>query len=426
VSAARVAGAAFISLAALSVAFYASLFASIVSAGEVFHRLGFDWTMFYAQAMALRAGSGPAMYDLTQMNVHLAQLAAYYPGPAEFHTAQPVPYPPWFAAMVVPFTLPSPPIGFALWELASFLAALWLAYRAHQLLPRLGFLAALLVILAAAPVATNLYMGQVALLLAIPVAEMLISFRAQKDFRAGLWLSVLLIKPQYVVLFGVLILFKRRWSAVAGAIVGGVSFIILGLLTAGPLAYLGLPTALSQMSDFRGLIGGPWWMINWRALVLAIRPGIGEQTGLIVVLALSLLTILVSLTLWRGPWEPKAPSFAPRFCLLVIATLLTSYHSHLHGAALLAVPIAAAWATPNLGPATRAALLASIYVPTLVLAWVTGVVHRLSVSANTDVPLWYVWPNALPAVLFLVAFALLSLDLVEVRLPLARVWHAHA
>src|SRR5207247_2429239 len=111
-------------------------------------------------------------------------------------SAAPVPYPPWFAATLVVFSLPPAPVGFALWLGLCVLAASFLAYRVCQFLPCLGLVGAALAIFAAIPVAWGMFMGQPSVLLAVPVGEMLISFKARKDFRAGLWLAVLLLKPQ--------------------------------------------------------------------------------------------------------------------------------------------------------------------------------------------------------------------------------------
>jgi hypothetical protein len=387
----------------------------MVAAGELFHRLGFDWTMFYAQAIALRSGNGARMYDLSEIDRQLQLLAPYYMGPATFHAAQPVPYPPWFAAAIVPFTLPPPPLGFALWEGASILAGLYLAHRVRQFLPEFGLISAALIILAAIPIATALYTGQVAVLLAVAVGEMYVSFKARKDFRAGLWLAVLLLKPQYGLLFGLVILWKWRPRAIAGVIVGGLMCVLVGVVAAGTPAFLGLPTALAQMGEFIGPFGGPWWMINWRAIVLAVRPGIGDQAGVALVGLLSLATMAACLWPWRKQWDPDAPAFGTRFCLLTLGALITSYHSHLHGAALLVVPLAAAWSEPTLRPITRLAVLTSLYAPTLFLLWIAVAVQRLAIASNPDVPLWLVWPAALPAVLFLLTFAVMSLDLLPER-----------
>jgi len=409
--------ALFLVFCVLSTAFYAARFWGVFAAGELFHRLGFDWSLFYAQAMAVRAGAGARMYDSSEIDRYLQPLMRYYGGPAAALNGWPQPYPPWLAAAVVPFTLPPAPIGFALWLGVSILAALFLAYRVWQFIPDLGPIGAAAAVLATVPVAWGLFLGQPTVLLAVPVGEMLISFKARKDLRAGLWLAVLLLKPQYALLFGVWILWKQRWHALAGAVVGGVAFIVIGVLAAGLPALLRFPAALGELSDLKNAIAGPLLMMNWRAIVLTARPGIDEQVGLALVWGLSLLTMLAGLLVWRGKWDPHAQSFGPRFCALTLGALLGSYHNHYHGAALLIVPLAAAWASPMLTSFTRVAIWAAIYVPTFFVLWVAGVVDRLAVSPDPNVPLWTVWPNIVPAVLFLLAFALLCLDLSGVRMP---------
>jgi hypothetical protein len=244
---------------------------------------------------------------------------------------------------------------------------------------------------------------------------MFISFKAGRDFRAGLWLAVLLLKPQYALLFGVFILWKMRWRAVAGAVIGGLAIVLLGLLTGGVQSFVHFGAVLEAIGDFQDTVAGPTLMMNWRAIVLAVRPGIGEQLGLGLVGVLSGLTMLAALLLFRGKWDPQSPSFGPRFCGLTLGALISSYHSHPHGAALLIVPLAAAWAAPMFRAATRVALWAAVYVPSFFVLWITGVVEHLSVSRDPNVPLWTVWPNVLPAVLFVLAFALMCGDLWRVR-----------
>jgi hypothetical protein len=400
----------FIAFAVASVAFFVARFWTVIAAGELFHRLGFDWTLFYAQAMALRAGAGPGIYDQAVIDRYLQPLLAYYGGPATSLDGWPQPYPPYFAAFMLPFTLPPAPLGFALWLAVSLGSALWLAHRVQQFLPELGVLGAVVAVLGSVFVAWGMFMGQPMVLLAVAVGEMFISFRAQREFLAGLWLSVLLLKPQYALLFGIFILWKRRWFAVFGAALGGILFLALGALTAGPQSYTGFLTALDGLSDLRGGVAGPTLMMNWRAVVLAVRPTIGEVTGQALVWALSLLTMLVALLPMRGKWQPTSASFAPKFCVLTLGALVGSYHSHPHGAVLLCVPLAAAWATSTFTLPTRVATLCAIYIPTLIVIWVTGVLEGLSVSPDSNVPLWTVWPSVLPAVLFLLAFGLMSVD----------------
>jgi hypothetical protein len=407
--------ALFLAFTLCSVAFYAVRFWSVYAAGELFHRLGFDWSLFYAQAMALRSGAGPGIYDQSVIDEYLQPLLRYYGGPETALGGWPQPYPPWFAASFVPFTVLPANIGYAVWLGASLLAALFLGYRVWQILPELGRFGAPAAVLAAVPVAWGLFLGQPAVLLAVPVSEMFISFKAGRDFRAGLWLAVLLLKPQYALLFGVFILWKMRWRAAAGAAIGGLAIVALGLLTGGVQSFVRYGAVLQAIGDFHDTVAGPTLMMNWRAIVLAVRPGIGEGFGLVLVGALSGLTMLAALLLFRGKWDPQSPSFGPRFCALTLGALIGSYHSHPHGAALLVVPLASAWPAPMFRSATRFALWAAVYAPSFFVLWITGVVSHMSVSPDPSVPLWTVWPNVLPAVLFVLAFALMCADLWRAR-----------
>jgi hypothetical protein len=414
---ARILRTAFLAFSFISIAVFGAIFALTLAAGELFHRLGFDWSLFYAQAVALREGAGPRMYDTAEVNRYLQPLMGFYGGPAEALTGWPQPYPPWSAAAMVPFTLLSPPLDFAAWLALSIVAGLFLAYRVRQFLPRLGWLGAVAAVFAAVPVSWALFMGQPTVLLGVAVSEMFVSFKAKQDLRAGLWLSLLLLKPQYAVLFGIFILWQRRWHALAGAAIGGLVLVGLGILTGGLQSLLRYPAVLADIGDLHNEIAGPLLMMNWRAIVLAVRPGIGEQVGLVIVWTLSLLTMLAALLVWRGKWDPDSPEFDLRFGLLSIGALVGSYHSHLHGAALLAVPIAAAWSSSLLHPATRVVLWLAVYAPTFFVLWITGLQGHLSVSSDPNTPLWTVWPNVLPAALYVGALALLSVNALRVRLP---------
>ena len=401
---------AVLGLATIGTLFYAVRFWTVYASGELFHRLGWDWTMFWAQAMVLRSGRADEMYEQPVVNAQLQLLAPFYTGPERFQTSTPVAYPPWFTALVVPFTIPDPPVGFALWSGVSLVCALVLVVRLKQLLPSVPWLGVSVLLFGAFPVALGLFMGQVGLISALAVGEMFVSFRAGRDLRAGLWLSVLLLKPQYALVFGVLILWKWRVRALLGAAIGTLGFVGLGLATAGYTSFLRVSDALSNLSDFRSEDAAPLLMVNWRALVLYALPWIDSERGLLIVTALSVATLVLLMYLWRGPWNPNSHEFSVRFAALALGAVATSYHSHVHGMVLALVPVAAAWGRPMLSARARAAILAAVYVPTLWLVWVGGVVQSFAVSPNGDVSLWYPWPDGVPALLFMTAFVLVCRD----------------
>ncbi|MCC6433387.1 MAG: DUF2029 domain-containing protein, partial [Gemmatimonadaceae bacterium] len=328
------------------------------------------------------------------IDAYVQPLAAFSTRPDLPLAAGPVAYPPLFAWLVVPFTLPSPPTGFALWTALNVAGALWISWRIYQIVAPRHRIWSVLLLLTSLPMFQSLYIGHPMPLLAAALGEAFLALRAGHDMRAGLLIACLLAKPQYVVLIGPYLLWKRRWQAVAGLTIGGLVVLGGSVLVADPATLLAYPDAVRGMASFRDTGGNtqPEAMLNWRAVVLAAVPRISEVRGIALTLGLSVATIGVAAVALRGSWEPRGPRFAAGMALLVIATLVANYHSHVYGAVLLAVPLAAALADQRLTVWPRAAVVSMAF------AW----------SCWTSAQL--VWPTALrtnwplPAVLLLLSF----------------------
>jgi len=203
-------------------------------------------------------------------------------------------------------------------------------------------------------------------LLACSVAEAYISFKADRRFTAGLWVATLLIKPQYGLVIGPLLLWKREWRAVAGASLGAAGIIAASILAAGPAAVLAYPSSLADLTGFRGseLLGADQ-MINWRGLILRLAPAIDPRPGTLLVLGLGVMTVAIALWACRGEWQPHKGSFEAQWVVLLVATLLANYHSHVYGMVLLVVPLAALIARAKVGPLTSATTKYLLIVPSV-------------------------------------------------------------
>ncbi len=71
---------------------------------------------------------------------------------------------------------------------------------------------------------------------------------------------------------------------------------------------------------------------------------------------------------WRGAWAPRERLFPVKLSVALVGTLLASYHSHLHGAVLLAAPLAAVLAHGQPSGIMRQTIVAGLALPTLMLA----------------------------------------------------------
>src|SRR5436309_8718699 len=83
-------------------------------ASGLFRVIGLDWSLYASQALVLRA-EPTQIYSLEAISNALQRtFLAYTSNPAEPLAVGPIPYPPIFAVLLSPFTLPPPPIGLAL------------------------------------------------------------------------------------------------------------------------------------------------------------------------------------------------------------------------------------------------------------------------------------------------------------------------
>ena len=101
-------------------------------------------------------------------------------------------------------------------------AALALSWRAASFFPAERRLLAGGLVLVSTAVVLSVWFGQPQLFLAVAFGEAFVAFRKGRDLTAGLWLAIILFKPQYLALMLPILLWKRRWSALAGIVAGGL------------------------------------------------------------------------------------------------------------------------------------------------------------------------------------------------------------
>jgi hypothetical protein len=195
------------------------------------------------------------------------------------------------------------------------------------------------------------------------VAECYRSLRDERDFQAGVWLALLLFKPQYGFLIGIFLIWKRRWAAIAGVAVGGMIIIGGSIWVGGMETLLAYPTTYTDMAKF--FSEDVYHMINWRSIVITFKPVLTEEEGMFLTSSLAYVTVFFSILAWRGAWLPRDPRFSARFTLLLLATLLISHHSFNYGAVILILPTAAALAEGRHDRFMHLSVIAGIVFPTL-------------------------------------------------------------
>jgi hypothetical protein len=304
-----------------------------------------------------------------------------------------------------------PPVhGAILWTIANVLIVLLLGLRISQHCPEWDRPTIILLLFGSYPIVVTLLVGQFQIIMAWALTECFLALRAGKDFQAGVWLGLLLLKPHYGILLGPLLIWKQRWRAVVGVAATGLVLLGVSVVAVGFPALMAYPQSFSVMAQFRG--DDPSVMINWRALLLEIKPEISDRGGVVLSIALGCLTVACTALMWRGPWHPGSSTFALQFSAVTLATLLVNYHSHPYGAVLTLVPLAFAVMTGRATKLSHAIALCASIIPTLILT----VGYGSSVTGGNFYTHLYWASRLLKGLLFLLFLCLLRDSVVSTEM----------
>ena len=313
---------------------------SHLSSQGLFFLVGVDWGMFWAAAHAFHISGPDSVYDLRQLGEFVRPLFAYYNPDMTLLKVNPVPYPPIFLLFLWPFSLFQPVAGFVLWTASNALAAGYVVVKFAQ---RFNLRLRLVIpaVFVTAPLMLGLLVGQPVGLMMVGFYELYVNLERGEDLRAGLWGGLLLLKPQYAVVLGLVFLLKRRWSAVGGVVIAGAAIAISTLIVLGPSGTLDfIHSVTGYASGFKqtSFRMAPQEMISWRGVLVALMPHLQEVVGFVATLILTTLTIASLPFIWRGKWNPTGEHFATQVLATMIITMLVGFDVHIHGAVLLIIP----------------------------------------------------------------------------------------
>ena len=269
-------------VAAVLLAYYAISWAQVSPGRE----RGTDFSASYVAALLLRSGDGSRLYD--QQVEHARHVELLPPG-----TVINLPFitPPTTALLALPFTAFDPGTAFRLWsvlELLLLLLAVWIAIRAGPwpARPASGSrLAVLLMALAGGGTFAFLLLGQIDGFAAIGLAAAYASWRSGRNALAGFWLGLLFAatKPHLAIGFGVWLVARRDWRALAGAATGCALVAAVSLALVGPSGIGDFVSALGFAygnTPASSTVGVPGLIASWF--------GTGAVPGVVGVIGASL------------------------------------------------------------------------------------------------------------------------------------------
>ena len=320
------------------VIFYIGLFARTISSGGLNSIIGDDFVGYWSVGKIANEQGYSKIYDLPALRQvqqgELIRLGYLGGNGATEYSPVPVAYLPVFILPLQVFARLPLQSSYWLWNGLNLLALIgYLAFFLHQAGSAEGtsYNNLRLLILSVFSYATisNLFSGQINVLLVISMGEVLRAALRGKPFLSGLWLGVLLIKPQLLILLIPFFIVCKEWKVLRGFILSSAGILLGSWLLSGPLGLRALVELL--LGYTAGLpTNEPIIMANWRMLGLVINQAFNTNIGWLLVLIGSLLTLIWAFRLMRLRPPFGSPTWVTTLLGLSAASLALSWHTHFY------------------------------------------------------------------------------------------------
>jgi Glycosyltransferase family 87 len=302
-----------------------------------------DFLAQYTAGRLLLGGQGRQLYDIERQEQAQRRILASLNSDVEFAGGLLLfSHPPFVSLLYVAIAWLSYTPAFLVWNLASalcFVTGLAKLIRYYRIksstdLERLG-LASLMYL----PVSATLLQGQNTSVAFLCLVLAFLSFKRSNEFRAGLWLSLVLMKFQILPLLLLTLLVKRRGMALLGFLVGGSCLGVASLLVVRPAGVLGYLELLGQMSRWVGVYGvNPIGANCLRGQMYLLFYNIAPEIAFVTTLLFCSVFVAIALLCWRDAWKPESDCFDLKFALLIVVGLLVAPQINFHDLAFLLFP----------------------------------------------------------------------------------------
>ncbi len=295
-------------------------------------RVGYkmDFLGIYVGPRIVASGAGSQLYDLPRQTATGAAAIVPYT-----RSVMPFVYPAYVAVILRPLGMLDFRSALKAWFVVNMLAVFWCAFRVARFFGCAGFeqAAVLVIFLAWPPLQLTLIQGQMGLMPTVAFTETLMALHSGRQWRAGCWLSLGLMKPQMILLPLLWFVLRGSWRVLAAF------SIVAAAVVAASVAAVGFwpPNYLHFLAEYnrRGaeLALYPIAMQNWRGLaswLLGTDHGQGVSAVMLALTAVSVVGVwMVTRNRSAGrseftQWDESA------FAVSIILGLLSSPHLYMH------------------------------------------------------------------------------------------------
>lgn len=300
-----------------------------------------DFTSFYTGYYIVRIGEGANLYDPALQASYQEQFmsgAIFFGGVLLF------PNPPFVAVILSPLSLLPLNVAYYIWSIIQLILLIWVLITIFRLFSHWSnherFIL-LIAMLAYWPLINNLMLGQFSLFLLLGILQIYVGMKNSQFIRGGLGFILLAIKPQSLLVPGMMTLNKRYWHVALTAIGGGVILFIFTSIIIGIRPWMQYAQSLLTMSTFFGKFGvypnSEYTIRGVLSSILGTTQGSLINTISIVILIIAMIVVWL---LWRREVKPDGKKFKLYFAFTILLSVITSVHLNPHDALILVLPAA--------------------------------------------------------------------------------------
>ena len=296
-----------------------------------------DFRCFYSAGKMVNSGNGSLIYD------YQAQSRAQQPflGTGTHRFTLPFVFVPFVLVIFALLVLLSYPHALLLWYTVNVCLLISVPFLLRR---RLGMsdkqlAMALLATGLFLPSSVSLIQGQPTIVVLVLFTMVFLDLDNGHESRAGCWLALTTFKPQFALPLLLALALIRNWKALKGffstcVVLFGVSAAIVGLRST-----LSFPHALARFTKLPVNLGGERLMSmpNLRGLLLYLA-STRLPYDLLQSLSVAVSVLVIGLVL-VSTFTPHRQMSDLRFSIVIVVTLLASYHCYGHDLVVLLLPL---------------------------------------------------------------------------------------
>jgi len=298
-----------------------------------------DFTAFYTGYMMVRQGDAENLYDMDAQTRYQQTLL---PGLVFDGGVLPYLNPPFVAQFFSPLSFLTLETAFYLWTFIQLGLLAWFLIGVNRLFShwqKNERTIMIITILAFWPLTYTFLLGQFSLILMVSMLQTFISLKESRLANAGVWLSLLFIKPQILLITGMITINKKFWRGAVSLLATGLSIFVVSSIFMGVKPWFQYIRSMLSLGSYFGQYGlHPKIEYTFRGVLATI---LGYSQGAITN-TVSLIALIAGMVLvwwlWRGLHHRKNSRLELGFSFTLLLTIFLSLHLNPHDSLLLVLP----------------------------------------------------------------------------------------